>query len=381
MKNTAKVYLRESDRNIYVNVTGGDKPDLTDQILQKWQRMINTAANIFNVPAGLIMKITPEKMQVFLSSETEHNPYEELASDSLGHGLYCETVIGEDRTLAVSDSFSDEAWKDNPDVKINMISYLGMPLKWPDGEFFGTICVLDSKTRLYGEKYVDLLSEFRLLIESDLERELLLQELRESENLAELKFKEVHHRIKNQFNIISSLVQLRAREKNTNIEIVLAEVDAKLRSMALLHSKIYQSVGAQVSTEDYLRGVLNTSIKVNNTKVKVSVDFKTQLNIDNARLFDLGLVFSELAINSIKYGFAEFGGEISVIAEEIELDGQKAVSLKYRDNGSGFPDDVFYGSGNKGIGTLLIENFPLAFNGSLNMYNENGAVTEFILKI
>ena len=54
-----------------------------------------------------------------------------------------------------------------PDVKIDMISYLGIPLIWPDGKIFGTICVLDKKTRNFSDLYQSLLWEFKGIIESD----------------------------------------------------------------------------------------------------------------------------------------------------------------------------------------------------------------------
>jgi signal transduction histidine kinase len=69
--------------------------------------------------------------------------------------------------LHVPHALEDAAWAHNPDVKLNMISYLGVPLQWPDREVFGTICVLDSKKRHYQDKYVELLWEIKAAIERD----------------------------------------------------------------------------------------------------------------------------------------------------------------------------------------------------------------------
>ncbi len=130
-----------------------------------------------SIPAGLIMKITQSHMEVFLKSDFEENPYPDDGCDTLGHGLYCETVIGRDNRLLVEDALSSEVWKDNPDVAIDMISYLGFPIKWPDNEFFGTICVLDSKANSYSKLYSQLLEEFRNTIELDLDLLLKRKEL------------------------------------------------------------------------------------------------------------------------------------------------------------------------------------------------------------
>jgi GAF domain-containing protein len=69
--------------------------------------------------------------------------------------------------LMVPNALEDADWKDNPDVKLNMINYLGVPLVWPDNTIFGTMCVLDSRTRHYTVAYQELLWQLKDLIESD----------------------------------------------------------------------------------------------------------------------------------------------------------------------------------------------------------------------
>ncbi len=83
-------------------------------------------------------------------------------------GLYCETVMDNRATLLVPDATKDPAWDHNPDIARGMISYLGMPITWPAGEIFGTICVLDTKENRYTEHLTRLLEKFSRLIMSDL---------------------------------------------------------------------------------------------------------------------------------------------------------------------------------------------------------------------
>jgi hypothetical protein len=68
----------------------------------------------------------------------------------------------------VPDAVDDEEWKSNPDIKLGMISYFGLPIVWPNGDIFGTICVLDNKKNDHGELHKKLLSQFRDLIQEDL---------------------------------------------------------------------------------------------------------------------------------------------------------------------------------------------------------------------
>ena len=114
------------------------------------------------------MRVEPPNIKVFVSSESEGNPYEPDELACLNTGLYCETVMNTRRPLIVADALQDEAWKSNPDIKLGMISYLGVPISWPDGEIFGTICVLDSKSNEYSDLYLRLLLQWRDVLQADL---------------------------------------------------------------------------------------------------------------------------------------------------------------------------------------------------------------------
>ncbi len=85
----------------------------------------------------------------------------------------------------VSNALQDEEWDTNPYLEYGFISYLGIPLLWPDGEVFGTICILDIKENCYSETYENLMLQFKEIIESylHLEREITRRKRRELELL------------------------------------------------------------------------------------------------------------------------------------------------------------------------------------------------------
>jgi diguanylate cyclase (GGDEF)-like protein len=144
--------------------------DVPGSVLEKWQNIVDTMAQIIAVPAGLIMRIVDNDIQVFVSSNTAGNPYHAGDGETLfNSGLYCETVIRKDRKLLVPNALEDDAWKNNPDVKLNMTSYLGFPIRWPDRTPFGTICVLDNKPNTYSDLHENLLMQFRDVIEQYLQ--------------------------------------------------------------------------------------------------------------------------------------------------------------------------------------------------------------------
>ena len=161
------------------------EPPIPDPILEKWQKIVNLMAELLGVPAGLIMRILGEDIHVFVSSATQGNPYHPGESEHFsGSGLYCETVVTKNHELLVPNALLDEVWKNNPDVRLNMISYLGYPIRWPDGKPFGTICVLDCKTNSYSEKYKRLVTQFRDIVEIHLE--IIYTEAKRREELEHL---------------------------------------------------------------------------------------------------------------------------------------------------------------------------------------------------
>ncbi len=117
------------------------KVQIEQHVLDEWQETVDIIADIISVPAALIMRISDNDIEVCLSSDSPNNPYHPGDRELLyGSGLYCERVIITKDKLLIPDALSDEHWKDNPDVKLNMISYLGFPILLPDKSPFGTIC-------------------------------------------------------------------------------------------------------------------------------------------------------------------------------------------------------------------------------------------------
>jgi len=143
--------------------------EISEDTLNKWQNIVDIMAELIGIPAALIMRIVDSDIEVFVSSQSDGNPYRPGDHEHfLGSGLYCETVINTNDKLLIPNALTDEKWKNNPDVKLNMISYLGFPILFPDGKPFGTICVLDNKENAYSETYENLIINFREIIQSQL---------------------------------------------------------------------------------------------------------------------------------------------------------------------------------------------------------------------
>ena len=174
-----------------------EKPRIPKDMLGKWQRVVDILARLLHVPAGLIMKRVPPEHRVFIASRSPDNPYVVGDTFTLDTGLYCDTVMRDRRLLLVRDAMKDSEWNRNPDLKHGMVFYLGLPLAWPDGSMFGTICVLDGQTNAQAITYTDLLVEFKGVVESDLkylvevaERRCVQQELQKARDELESRVRE-----------------------------------------------------------------------------------------------------------------------------------------------------------------------------------------------
>jgi PAS domain S-box-containing protein len=143
-------------------------PPIPQYLLAKWQRIVNLLTRIAGVSSGMISRLDPPQTEALIVSENPDNPYQAGERHNLGAGRYCEAVITLRSPLLIANARQDSAWDHNPDIQRQMISYLGLPLQWPDDDIFGTLCVLDRKENHYADKYRDLLAEFKQVIEEDL---------------------------------------------------------------------------------------------------------------------------------------------------------------------------------------------------------------------
>jgi signal transduction histidine kinase len=182
----SRITIREKNETKSVSIQSDVKLDVFSDITEKWQSLLDTVAKIVDVPSGLIMRLNEDTIEVLLKSQTDGNPYHAGEKADLIYGLYCETVIGTQEELLVPDATKSTVWgKNNPDVDINMISYLGYPINWPDGKVFGTVCLLDNKENSFNDNFKKLLYLTKKHIESDLQlifSKLELEELNKNLN-------------------------------------------------------------------------------------------------------------------------------------------------------------------------------------------------------
>ncbi|MGD1910416.1 MAG: histidine kinase dimerization/phosphoacceptor domain -containing protein [Rivularia sp. (in: cyanobacteria)] len=171
-------------------------------------------------------------------------------------------------------------------------------------------------------------------------REQVENQLKASLREKEILLKEIHHRVKNNLQIISSLLRLQSgyiKDKQA-LEIFL-DSQNRVRAMALIHENLYQHNDlAKIEFSDYIRKLKHNLIRcyqVNNININTKIE-KICLNIDTA--IPCGLIINELVSNSIKHAFKN-GDKGEIYVEFIALE-QSKYSLSVSDNGMGVPENI-----------------------------------------
>lgn len=95
---------------------------IPDEMTSGWQNIVDLLAEIVSVPAALVMRIYPKHIEVYSSNNNGQHPYRVGDSETLGQGLYCETVVNKQSQLIVPNAEIDLQWQNNPDIKFGMLA-------------------------------------------------------------------------------------------------------------------------------------------------------------------------------------------------------------------------------------------------------------------
>ena len=155
--------------------------------------------------------------------------------------------------------------------------------------------------------------------------------------------KEIHHRVKNNLQMVSSLLSLQTKNTRSKAAIeALEEGKSRVKAMALIHQKLYQNEDLSViEMQSYIESLINSVqsvYKKGGHNINITVDAESvELDIDRAIPF--GLMLNELVSNSFKYAFPH-GDENGKIYIHIRKSGEQEGYFEYSDNGVGLPEDT-----------------------------------------
>jgi len=279
----------------------------------------------------------------------------------------------------VMASNGQNVWNNNP-AESCLITILPPPTPYWATWWFVLIVIFSIATILY---YIVVLRNRIVKKQREvLEEEIRLrtQEISRQNEEKSLMLKEIHHRVKNNLQIISSLLNLHAETiQDKRVLSLFEDLRHRVNSMALIHEKMYQSKNlVNIDMAGYIDELIRSLIDAydSNKNIRLKTDIgQIEFNIDT--IVPLGLILSEIVSNSLKYAFeGRDEGEISISMKKI---GTNMFSLEVGDNGSGLPEGIELNSSDS-LGMMLIRMLTEQLNGDLSVRNEKGAHFKIVFK-
>lgn len=218
--------------------------------------------------------------------------------------------------------------------------------------------------RLYKQKQktnLKLSEQYAIILKQKDENEALL--------------KEIHHRVKNNLQIISSLLDLQSRGiEDQKTKLAVSDGQNRVQAMSLIHEMLYQNENmSKINIQNYISKLYDQILSINSLgkkpierKINISKDFL--LDIDTA--IPLGLILTELLTNAFKYAFKDLEeGSISI---KITEDKNRVFRMEVADSGLGLPEDFQFQKA-KSLGLRLVRNLSKQINGTVDYAFDNGS--------
>jgi PAS domain S-box-containing protein len=238
---------------------------------------------------------------------------------------------------------------------------------WPDasvhwvlGRFQVTFDAADQPARVSGVN-IDIT-----------ERHLAEEAMKASLAEKEVLLQEIHHRVKNNLQTVSSLLQLQQREvQEPALRAVFAEADSRVRAMALVHEQLYQrELLSELDFGHYLRCLVEQLLHSGAAELSLSLELELQpllLPVDAA--IPLALITSELLTNALKYAYRDRGGGMLRIV--LKSAGPAQLVLEVADDGPGLPEG-FDPMAAHSLGLRLVQMLALQLDAEVQFARASG---------
>ncbi|HMN05613.1 MAG TPA: histidine kinase dimerization/phosphoacceptor domain -containing protein [Flavobacteriales bacterium] len=241
--------------------------------------------------------------------------------------------------------------------------------------------VVRGEQDVLGHSLTRMRDNLRAARERDVEQNRALvkekEKLEQANARIQVLIREIHHRVKNNLQVVSSMLRLQAGTiRDEQLRQSFAQSQSRVASMALIHEKLYKGDDlAQVDLSQYIKDLFTELIQLN--KVEERIRYRTAIDpdlvLDLDTMVPLGLILNELITNSFKHAFVD--GREGFINLRIHRNGKQEVDLHYDDNGMGIPEAKRNNMGDT-LGRSLIDSLVEQINGRMTM-GSDGSGTRY----
>jgi PAS domain S-box-containing protein len=254
------------------------------------------------------------------------------------------------------------------------IDWLGVPLNI-DGRTIGVLVVQTYTEGVrYGEEEKNILKFVSDQVAMTIHRKRAEAQIKAQLQEKDVLLKEVHHRVKNNMQVISSLLNLQSRRvKDPSVFEMFKESQRRIRSMALIHERLYQSSDlSRIEFSEYISNLathLFHSYQVDASRIRLKLETeKVHLNINTA--IPCGLIVNELVSNALKHAFPDGrNGQLEIDLKQVPGDG---YVLQVIDDGVGFPEGLDFRK-TETLGMQIISTLVEQIDGRLELNREKGS--------
>lgn len=309
--------------------------------------------------------VYPDKL--FMSD----NFYNIIEDESRTYSFNLETVrefmVGEDFELynSMIDSLSPE----NPEVEFTTsIMTLKLNIKYIR-HHIKRIYDSEGNAEMYVSSHQDITDEATYA--NSLKKQIF--EKNELIKDKDVQIKEAHHNIKNSLNILLSLIRME-EHSNISLEEIIEDTKTYLKSVSVMHEKIYQSENlADIELKGYIDSIVESLFDIYSSKIQyISKVEDIKLNAKQAK--SLGLIINELINNTVKYAFPDgTPGKVEIRIGRLD----KKIEVEYRDSGVGIPDSVDFDNPSS-LGLTVIQNLTKQIDGNIGYTYDNGACIKIV---
>ncbi len=250
--------------------------------------------------------------------------------------------------------------------------YAGIPLLDGDGRVVGVLCAMHSHNVHLPPNIAEVFSIFSHRAGAEIMRCRAEKHLRQSLQEKESLLKEIHHRVKNNLQVVVSLLHLQAgRIQDEQVLKVFRDSQSRIRSMALVHEKLYQSPSlSKVDYAAYIRQLATSLFRIHQIDpAAVALRIEAQdifLDIDLA--IPCGLIINELVVNCLKHAFPP--GQVGEVKVKMHAQDDRLV-LVVSDNGVGLPEELDVYATNS-LGMELVNVLTKQLDGTMTVERAGG---------
>jgi PAS domain S-box-containing protein len=364
---------RKKIEGIVMNIARGVSAETGTGFFKSLVSYIGTALSADMVFISEIGVMNPEKamtLSVYKDGKIIDNREYNLA------GTPCETVI-KNGIFTVSDSLFRD-YPNSPFINDKSLkSFVGSSIIDSTGLCMAVVAVLYRKPMQKTDITESVLRIFAIRAAAELERiraeEQILGSLREKEVL----LKEIHHRVKNNMQVIISLLSLQSLHIfDKRDRELFVDCQNRVFSMALVHEKLYQSENlSAIDFHEYLNELVSEVKRAYqlNKPITLNIDSNVVF-LDIERAIPCGLIVSELVTNAMKYAFSDYHDGIITVALASNND---HYILSVKDNGKGIPDGFDFHK-SESLGFMLVNALVQQLRGTIERENTKG--TSFVIR-